>query len=56
MDENQDGKLSKEEVIQGLKICLDLDWKKIEVDSDELWENWDYNSDNFINLEELIEE
>jgi len=52
VDANADGGLNYEEAIEGLKTCLDLDWRKIETDADTLWPRWDPDRNGKVSLEE----
>jgi Ca2+-binding EF-hand superfamily protein len=42
-----------EEVVEGLKTALELDWKKIEQEADRLWSQWDHNFDGEISQDEF---
>jgi Ca2+-binding EF-hand superfamily protein len=55
MDTDKDGFLSHEEMTEGLKGQLDLDWSAIEVDVDTLWLRWDKNRDGKISFAEFCD-
>ena len=54
LDIDRNGKLSYEEIIEGLKSQVKLDWHRIEGEVDRLWGRWDTNGDMMISKEEFI--
>lgn len=45
--------LSRQEVVDGLKAVVALDWKRIEVDTEKLWSLWDTDGSGSISLSEF---
>jgi len=56
LDENNDGSLTYNEIIDGLKAQVPLDWGKIESDVDKLWAQWDKDGNGSISYEEFADE
>ena len=54
MDENGDGDLSSEEVLDGLKASVQLDYRRIENDIVRLWSRWDTDGDQKLTFQEFI--
>lgn len=52
---SSNGQLSLKEVIEGLKISVDLDWRRIESDSDRLFRRWDADNSGEISYTEFTE-
>ena len=52
-DADKSGCLSKEEVLDGLQACVDLDWRRIESSIDSLWTTWDRDSGGSLSYEEF---
>ena len=53
IDCDRSGCLSREEVMDGLKACLDLDWRTIDRSIDALWSTWDSDSSDSISFDEM---
>lgn len=53
MDADQSGFLSYEEIVEGLKSQMHLDWHRIEADVDRLFQQWDSNRDGKISYAEF---
>ncbi len=55
-DTNGDGSVSYQELIDGLKGQIDLDFHQIEADVDSLFPQWDKDKNGVISYEEFIDE
>lgn len=55
IDTDKDGALKYEEIIDGLKSQLVLDWQRIEVDVDRLWRTWDKDNNGKISFAEFAD-
>lgn len=55
MDANGDGELSYEEVLEGLRTSIPVDWQRIETDVDRLWNTWDPDRSGSISLAEFLD-
>lgn len=55
LDADHSGSLSKNEVLGGLKACLDLDWRHIDQSVDVLWTTWDRDKGGSISFEEFTQ-
>jgi Ca2+-binding EF-hand superfamily protein len=55
IDTDGNGVLTYEEVSEGLKTVLPIDWRKIESDTDKYWMRWDRDGNGVITLEEFQE-
>lgn len=53
LDTDQDGALGYDEIIEGLKSQVKLDWIRIEADVDSLWSQWDRDKNGSINFAEF---
>ena len=54
IDEDGDGKISKEELLNGLQYYLESEGEKLQNDIDLIFNNIDTNHNNFIEYEEFI--
>jgi Ca2+-binding EF-hand superfamily protein len=55
MDEDNDGALTYEEIIHGLKSQLKLDWHRIETDVDTLFSKWDADRNGTVSFTEFAD-
>jgi len=55
VDFDGDGSLSYEEIIDGLKAQVKLDWNKIEADVDKHFSKWDKDKSGSISLQEFVD-
>ena len=55
IDTSNNGELSLKEIIEGLKISVNLDWRRIELDSARLFSRWDTDGNGEVSYEEFIE-
>jgi Ca2+-binding EF-hand superfamily protein len=55
IDENKDGGLSYDEILNGLKAQVNLDWHQIETDVDRLFSRWDKDNNGTISLNEFAD-
>lgn len=53
MDGDQDGSVTYDEIVEGLKSQVRLDWFRIEADVDRLWRQWDKNNNGTIDFAEF---
>jgi Ca2+-binding EF-hand superfamily protein len=53
MDVNDDGNLTYEELLEGLKGQLDVEWSQVEMDLDSFFHRWDTDRDGVISFEEF---
>eukprot|EP01039_Chlorochromonas_danica_P007076 gene7076-7826_t len=53
MDKDRDGSLHYQELLNGLKEQLVLDWRRVEMDVDRLWPTWDKDRSGKISYEEF---
>jgi Ca2+-binding EF-hand superfamily protein len=53
-DRDGDGKLTYDEILDGLRAQVSLDWSRIDVEMDTLWTKWDPNRDHSISREEFL--
>lgn len=53
IDKDNDGALAYQEIIDGLKEQLALDWARVEADVDRLWPSWDHDRNGKVSLEEF---
>ena len=53
LDADRNGSLSREEVIDGLKATLDLDWRRIEQSVTQLWSTWDQDHGGTVSFAEF---
>lgn len=54
IDVDSGGTLSKNEVLDGLKATVDLDWRQIDASVDALWSTWDADGNGTISYEEMM--
>ncbi len=54
LDSDNDGSLSYDEILDGLKAQIPLEWPQIECDVDAKWGRWDKNGDGTISKEEFF--
>ena len=55
IDSDSSGCLNRNEVLEGLKACLDVDWRKIEQSVEILWNTWDKDKGGTISYAEMVE-
>ncbi len=55
VDYDGNGSLSYDEIMDGLKSQLKLDWRKIEMDIDGLWTKWDGDRSNSVSMAEFLD-
>jgi Ca2+-binding EF-hand superfamily protein len=55
LDEDKDGALLYEEIIDGLKAQMLLNWRSVEVEMDKHWSRWDKDGNGSISYEEFID-
>ena len=55
VDTDSDGQLGFEELLDGLKAQLALDWRKIDIDADNLWSKWDPDGSGTISKNEFLD-
>ncbi len=55
LDEDKNGELMYEEILDGLKAQLVLDWRTIEAEMDRNWHRWDRDGNGGISFEEFID-
>lgn len=53
VDIDDNGSLSYDELVDGLKAQVKLDWSKIEMDVDKLFSKWDHDKNGTISLKEF---
>jgi Ca2+-binding EF-hand superfamily protein len=56
IDTNKDGSLTHDELVQGLKSQVPMDWVLIESNVDEFWYRWDKDHNGLISFEEFADE
>lgn len=55
VDTDGDKQLGYEEILDGLKAQLALDWGKIEADADTLWSKWDADGSMMVSEKEFLD-
>lgn len=53
IDKDHSGYLHYQEIIDGLKEQVDLDWQRVESDVDRLWATWDKDRNGKVSFEEF---
>ncbi len=53
-DRDHDGELTYDEIMEGLKAQIPLEWPRVEADMDRLWPRWDTNGDGALSRDEFL--
>ncbi len=55
MDSDGNERLSYDEILEGLKATMMLEWHKIEMNTDEYWSKWDSDRNGTLSLAEFAD-